>query len=120
MDQELRLLPQPLYRYESTLPEVVDGALFTFVTGTDPELMLVIEARRTAAGPLWHFGAGPFSDLPITLRHKRAAIWKYDRDVPCRPDTKMTYLSALAQNFAVEVDPVARMTTNATEDQMPA
>jgi hypothetical protein len=92
VEQELRLLSQPLYRYESTLPEVVDGALFTFVTGTDPELMLVIEARRTAAGPVWHFGAGPFSDLPITLRHKQVALWKYDRDVPV-DDTKTTYIS---------------------------
>ena len=35
----LRLLSQPLYRYESTDPEVLDGALFAFVTsaGTDPE-----------------------------------------------------------------------------------
>ena len=36
---ELRLLSQPLYRYESTDPDVPDGALFAFVTsaGTDPE-----------------------------------------------------------------------------------
>ena len=36
-----RLLPQPLYRYESTDPDVVDGALFAFVTsaGTDPEVL---------------------------------------------------------------------------------
>ena len=45
---ELRLLPHPLYRYESTDPDVVDGALFAFVTsaGTDPEALLVIEARK--------------------------------------------------------------------------
>jgi len=29
---ELRLLSQPLYRYESTDPDVLDGALFAFVT----------------------------------------------------------------------------------------
>jgi hypothetical protein len=57
VDQELRLLSQPLYRYESTLPEVVDGALFTFVTGTDPELMLVIEARRAFPGGAWERAA---------------------------------------------------------------
>lgn len=36
---ELRLLPRPFYRYESTDPDVLDGALFSFVTsaGTDPE-----------------------------------------------------------------------------------
>src|SRR5204863_4925247 len=55
VDQELRLVSQPLYRYESSSPDVVDGALFTFVTGTDPELMLVIEARRVSGGPVWQF-----------------------------------------------------------------
>ena len=29
---ELRLLPQPLYRFKSTDPDVLDGALFAFVT----------------------------------------------------------------------------------------
>ena len=48
---ELRLLPQPLYRYKSTDPDVLDGALFAFVTsaGTDPEALLVLEARKPAA-----------------------------------------------------------------------
>ena len=46
---ELRLLPQPLYRYESTDPDVLDGALFTLVSsaGTDPEIILLLEARKT-------------------------------------------------------------------------
>jgi hypothetical protein len=92
VDQELRLLSQPLYRYESTLPEVVDGALFTFVTGTDPELMLVIEARRIAGGPVWHFGAGRFSDLAIKLRHKDAVLWKYEHD-DAVGDAKSPYIS---------------------------
>ena len=29
---ELRLLPQPLYRYQSSDPKVLDGAVFAFVT----------------------------------------------------------------------------------------
>jgi hypothetical protein len=92
VDQDLRLLAQPLYRYESTLPEVLDGALFTFVTGTDPELMLVIEARRTAGGPVWHFGAGRFTDLNLTLRHNQAALWTFERDLPV-DGAKSPYIS---------------------------
>ena len=43
---ELRMLPKPLYRYDSTDPDVVDGAVFSFVTsaGTDPEALVVLEA----------------------------------------------------------------------------
>src|SRR5271156_2607058 len=38
---ELRLLSQPLFRYESKS----DGALFAFVMATDPEALLVIDER---------------------------------------------------------------------------
>ena len=71
---ELRLLPQPLYRYESTDPEVVDGALFAFVTsaGTDPEALLVIEARKPSDtdDPSWHYAIARFTDLQLWVRHK--------------------------------------------------
>ena len=91
VDQELRLLPQPLYRFESTSPDSLDGALFTFVTGTDPELMLMIEMRPTKEGPAWHFGAGRFTDLALKLRHKDAVLWTYESGL--QDDTQMPYLS---------------------------
>src|SRR5206468_2270608 len=62
---ELRLLPRPLHRYENPEGDLLDGALFALVStaGTDPEIILVIEARTTAAGPRWFFGAARFSDM---------------------------------------------------------
>jgi len=53
--QELRLLPQPIYRQSTSSDDVLDGALFTFVTGTDPELMLLIEAREASDGLTWQY-----------------------------------------------------------------
>jgi hypothetical protein len=71
---ELRLLPQPLYRYESTDPDVLDGAVFAFVTsaGTDPEALLVIEARKPSGKdlPVWHFAAARFTDTELRVKHK--------------------------------------------------
>jgi hypothetical protein len=74
---ELRLLPQPLYRYESTDPDVIDGALFTLVSnaGTDPEIILVLEARMGKSGPDWLFGAARFSDMNLWLSHKNREVW---------------------------------------------
>jgi hypothetical protein len=74
---ELRLLPQPLYRYESTDPDVIDGALFTLVSsaGTDPEIILVLEACKTQAGPRWVYGAARFSDMNLWLKHKGQEVW---------------------------------------------
>jgi hypothetical protein len=94
---ELRLLPQPLYRYQSTDPDVLDGALFGFVNsaGTDPEALLVIEARKpSAAGdPIWQYALGRFTDLDLAIRHKGKDVFHvplvpYDA---ARQDPKQRY-----------------------------
>jgi hypothetical protein len=74
---ELRLLPQPLYRYESTDPDVLDGAVFTLVSsaGTDPEIILILEARKTESGPRWVYAAARFSDMNLWLNHKGQEVW---------------------------------------------
>jgi hypothetical protein len=80
---ELRLLPQPLYRYERTDSEIVDGAVFAFVTsaGTDPEAILVVEARKPIGGgePAWHYAAARFTDMNLWVRHKGTVVFTADR-----------------------------------------
>jgi len=56
--EELRLLPRPLYRYDLTgakapEPPLVDGGLFAYVMGTDPEAVLILEAVGTADKADW-------------------------------------------------------------------
>lgn len=79
---ELRLLPQPLYRYESTDPAVIDGALFAFVCsiGTDPEVFLLLEARDTREGPRWHYSAARFSHMDLFVSYKDQEVWQARRD----------------------------------------
>jgi hypothetical protein len=74
---DLRLLPQPLYRYESSDPAVIDGALFALISsaGTDPEILLLLEARKTEGGAAWVFGAARFSDMNLWLSHKDKVVW---------------------------------------------
>jgi hypothetical protein len=77
---ELRLLPKPLYRYESTDPDVLDGALFALISsaGTDPEIILLLEARvadRSRSEPQWVFGAARFSDMNLWLSHRNHEVW---------------------------------------------
>jgi hypothetical protein len=75
---ELRLLPRPLYRYESTDPDVLDGALLAFVSsaGTDPEALLVLEARKApgATAPTWHYAVGRYTDMALQMRLKDREI----------------------------------------------
>jgi hypothetical protein len=74
---ELRLLPNPLFRYESTDPDVLDGALFAFVTsaGTDPEVIIAIEARRSEDGFQWQYLVARFSDLDLYVKLKDQEVW---------------------------------------------
>lgn len=56
----LRLLPTPLYRYDppetgKAVPVLKDGALFAFVMGTDPEVILLLEAVEREGKSAWQF-----------------------------------------------------------------
>ena len=76
---ELRMLTQPLYRYETPGREVLDGAVFTFVSnaGTDPELIVLIEARRSGDRWAWHYAAARFSDHSLYLRLRDSEVWTF-------------------------------------------
>ena len=50
---QLRLLATPLYRYAAPKAGVLDGALFSFALGTDPEVLLLIESQKMADADVW-------------------------------------------------------------------
>jgi hypothetical protein len=73
---ELRLLAQPLYRYElKDHPELLDGAILAFVQGTDPEILLILEARRDGDKLYWQYALARFSDLKLFVKHFNAEVW---------------------------------------------
>ena len=74
---ELRLLPAPLYRYPEAKAGVTDGALFTLVStaGTDPEVLLLIEAREEKGVIRWEYACGRFSDRSLYVQRKEKDIW---------------------------------------------
>lgn len=53
--EPLRILPQPVYRYQADRQNIVDGALFAFVEGTDPETILTLEAVRQDGKLAWRY-----------------------------------------------------------------
>jgi hypothetical protein len=77
--EELRLLPQPIHRYATPKEGILNGALFAFVQGTDPELFLLIEARgATAARARWQFAATRMNSVEVRLRHRGREVWAAD------------------------------------------
>jgi hypothetical protein len=74
---ELRLLPAPLYRYPAAKAGVIDGALFALVSteGTDPEVLLLLEARQEEDKTRWDFACGRFSDRSLYVQRKGKEVW---------------------------------------------
>lgn len=70
--KELRLLSQPVFRYESE----PDGALFAFVQGTDPEVLMTIDVRPGEGGPAWHYAFGRMSNHSLTAKHRDRVVWE--------------------------------------------
>jgi hypothetical protein len=75
-DQLPRLLPRPLYRYDAKQTKALDGALYAFVLGTDPELLLLLECDTAAAKPEWRFGIGRMNRDAIRVLRKGGKVWE--------------------------------------------
>lgn len=75
---ELRLLPQPLLRYQPVDSDIVDGALFAFIwpKGTDPEFVLMLECRKTMKGLAWYYVPARFSVRELWLKHEGKEVWR--------------------------------------------
>ena len=80
--RELRLLTQPIYRYKSTDPKLLDGAMFAFVEGTDPEVLLLIEARQANGGARWQYALARMNSVALQTFYKKREIWKAPQLTP--------------------------------------
>ena len=66
---ELRLLPQPVIRYQGRDAALVDGAIFLLAYGRNPEIALLIEARREDKGePIWFYGLARIGAARIRVK----------------------------------------------------
>ncbi len=71
-------MSQPLFRYEAGDPEVIDGALFAFVEGTDPDVFLCLEARLVKDKPSWQYGLARVVRLPVAVSYQGKKVWVAD------------------------------------------
>jgi hypothetical protein len=85
--EELRLLLRPLYRYDlkdakEYNPDLLDGALFAYVMGTDPEVVIVLEAVGPANEPVWQFGFVRATSGGLFARLGDAVVWTAEKFPP--------------------------------------
>ena len=85
----LRLLPHPIDRYADAASGLVDGAIFIYANGTNPEVLLAIEAQRHGKGsPAWRYAAAPLTRAEPALRLGHDVVWTHPcKDVTSPDDT---------------------------------
>src|SRR4051794_10224380 len=71
----LRLLPKPLARYGKPGSDVTDGALFCFALTTDPEVLLILEARTGKEGLEWQYAFAPMTTFAVKGSWKGREVW---------------------------------------------
>jgi hypothetical protein len=73
--QELRMLPQPVYRYHDDNNGIVDGAIFVFARSTNPELFVLLEAKLVESEPRWHYAPARMTGRDCELRLMDEVVW---------------------------------------------
>ncbi len=96
---ELRLLPQPIYRYGAGPDDAArDGAIFAYLHDWDPEILLLVESRDTKDGPRWHYAPLRFCYLSARVKYQDREVWSYQKGGPMTDRTHY-YLSIHGASF---------------------
>ena len=72
----LRLLTQPIHRYANPEQGILDGGLFVFAHGGNPEVVLVIEARETEEKETWMYAFSRVAYAELRIKLDDTEIWK--------------------------------------------
>ena len=80
---ETRTMPKPLFEYTDQDSKLPRGAIFGMTsTGTNPNLLLLIEARTSSDGKLqWEYAHARMTSSSIRFRLDDAEIWA-EKEVP--------------------------------------
>ena len=83
----LRLLTQPVSRFGQENSAVLDGAWFVFAKGTNPEVMLLVEARHGEDNDYaWYFSPVRMTSSACELKRENVVVWSVEGDRGDSPD----------------------------------
>jgi hypothetical protein len=74
--EELRLMPEPLYRYTAD-KGAVEGAIFALAQSNDPEVLVVLElaSSKPDTPATWSYGLARMSSWPLRVSLDGKEIW---------------------------------------------
>ncbi|HTU92974.1 MAG TPA: hypothetical protein VMF69_23030 [Gemmataceae bacterium] len=103
---ELRLLKRPLCTYRDEANGVLEGGLFTLANGTNPEIMLFVEARvdpKNNSKRVWQYTVGRLAHAELHLEYDGKEVFDAPRGNRVSASDKPYWLDFL--NAAVDADP---------------
>ncbi len=74
---DLRLLRQPIYRYCEE-GKILDGALFAFVLGTDPDCGLLLETYQDGKDSRYRYALAPITVFKLEVCYKDRPVWSVE------------------------------------------
>jgi hypothetical protein len=75
--------------------------MFVFSNGTNPEMLLVLEAQQADGAPQWRYALAPVSTAPLEASLDGNVIWTTGRFDQSKSQRPYTY-------FGVPIKPAAR------------
>jgi hypothetical protein len=79
---ELRPLNSPLHRYADPENGVIDGAIFAFTNGTNPEVLLTLEAHSKDGSFTWQYSLAQMTGAVVFAEFDDQPIWTRDEADP--------------------------------------
>jgi hypothetical protein len=77
---EMRLLAQPVHRYDAAEAGIHDGAVFILAHGTNPEVVVLIEALgKTMEASRWHYSLARLGSAELHVELDGKEVWKQGR-----------------------------------------
>jgi hypothetical protein len=86
---ELRPLSNALYHYEDSNSQLIDGAIFAFANGTNPEVFVLLEAHAANGGPsVWKYALVQMTGGAVSVSLDGTKVWDCEpADPPAARDS---------------------------------
>lgn len=91
---QMRLMTKPVYRYADKESGLLDGAIFSLANGTNPDVLVVIEARTppNGSGAVWQYGVGRMGGAKLVVNLDNKEVWMEEKALPI-PAVRPTYMN---------------------------
>lgn len=97
---ELRLQPRPILTYAAPDHGIETGALFVLSNGTNPEVLLILEAAAVGEASHWQYAFARISTAALEASLDGEHVWQAERSQMPRNQTGYSY-------YGIEADPIS-------------